>query len=154
MYVALLPIVWAFPSIHHSQVAGCADKHTECRKWAATHQCDQNEAFMKSECPMACHSCGWRVGELAPKEVRITDEEAERLMRPASYGTCASAVQERLRWNLDRSMAEQVSCHNRKGAEPAGLWETTALLSRLESMKPHEQLTFYDSCAGKPLAHT
>ena len=143
--------VAAFPRIPDGVLAPCADKHHTCRSWAADGQCDENAGFMKLQCPVSCRSCGWDVGDMAPAEVRADAHDAEVLMRSGVSGSCSSEVQPRLRWQLNRSLAEQISCHNRRGAEPSGLWASTPLLQQLEDIPRHETVAFYDSVSGKPL---
>ena len=144
----------AYPSISRygdGTAARCTDKHEECPRWAATGQCRKNQGFMKLECAHSCHSCGWKIGEMAPVAIRVGRADEERLMQAGTHGTCVGKPQTRLRWSLNPTLASRIGCFNRKGAEPIHSWETSSLSARLESMADGESISFYDSVTGKPL---
>jgi hypothetical protein len=79
----------------------CRNGHKECTKWALEGECDNNKQFMRTSCPVACHSCDWidtdrrcqpdpggvdffMPGDLDRLFERIaTDPEIQRRFRPA-----------------------------------------------------------------------
>merc|ERR1711971_471108 len=71
------------------------------------------------------------------------------LMNQREHGTCVGPVQQNLRWNCDREVADRISCFNRHYAEFAGYWETTSFLA--EHSNDCEKIHFYDSVTGKEL---
>ena len=73
---------------------------------------------MKLECAHSCHSCGWKIGEMAPVAIRVGRTDEERLMQAGAHGTCVGKPQTRLRWSLNPTLASRIGCFNRKGAEP------------------------------------
>ena len=50
----------------------------------------------------------------------------------------------------DASLASQIGCFNRAGAEPKGSWERTGLV-KAASRKQKGSITFYDTVSAKPL---
>ena len=72
------------------------------------------------------------------------------LMRQKSHGTCASAVQQKLRFGCDRVIADDICCYNRHYAEPSGSYHADT--SFVEELVAHDgPMIFYDSVSGVPL---
>ena len=83
-----------FPAVWHgADSRGCKDKHSDCASWAAHGQCKENTMFMKQECAMSCHSCGWVVGDMVPADLRASEKEQDHIKRRGSHGTCSGQVQ-------------------------------------------------------------
>jgi len=78
-------------------------------------------------------------------EVVFTGEET---MSKKAHGTTAKAVQENLRWSVDRGTADRISSFNRHYAEYAGYWKETSFLKEVSRDGP---TVYYDSVTGKPL---
>jgi peptide methionine sulfoxide reductase MsrB len=86
----------------------------------------------------------------------------ESIMSPKAHGTSATPVQENLRWNVDRKLADRICNYNRHYAESSGYWESTTFLKE-ETRNSNDgggekttttttkEITFYDSNTGKPL---
>ena len=75
-------------------------------------------------------------------------------MSKKAHGTSQTPVQENLKWNADRALADRICNFNRHGAEQFGYWSkrTTFLNSNeVEAILRGEQVTFYDSNTGKAL---
>lgn len=72
----------------------------------------------------------------------------EETMSPKAHGTTVAAVQQNLRWNVDRSTADRICSFNRHYAEYAGYWRTTNFLKEVSRTEP---TVYYDSVTGKPL---
>jgi hypothetical protein len=71
---------------------------------------------------------------------------SEDIMSPKSHGTSNAAVQSKLRWKCDRSLADRICNYNRRWAEHAGYWtQETSFLSEAD---PTTETTFYDSVTG------
>ncbi|CAE8606109.1 unnamed protein product, partial [Polarella glacialis] len=75
---------------------------------------------------------------------------SEDIMRAKEHGTSPQAVQQKLRWNVDRANADRISFFNRDYAEQAGSWRSTNFLKEVDKAAGVET-TFYDSVTGKPL---
>eukprot|EP00933_Yihiella_yeosuensis_P032553 TRINITY_DN26173_c0_g1_i1.p1 TRINITY_DN26173_c0_g1~~TRINITY_DN26173_c0_g1_i1.p1 ORF type:complete len:285 (+),score=43.53 TRINITY_DN26173_c0_g1_i1:114-857(+) len=69
------------------------------------------------------------------------------IMSQKSHGTTEKAIQDNLRWNVDRGTADRICSYNRDYAEYAGYWRTTKFLKEVNQTDE----TFYDSVTGKPL---
>ena len=126
----------------------CRDLESNCAQWAASGECQRNVGFMKLwSCRVSCGSCGLDVADLSP--IAIVNESFMAI--PRRYGTCSSDIpQKRLRWGADASLASQIGCFNRAGAEPKGSWERTGLV-KAASRKQEGSITFYDTVSAKPL---
>lgn len=72
----------------------------------------------------------------------------ENVMAQKAHGTTEKAVQENLRWNVDRRNADRICSFNRHYAEYAGYWKTTSYLKEVSMTEP---TVYYDSVTGKPL---
>ena len=72
----------------------------------------------------------------------------EDVMAPKAHGTTETAVQQNLRWNVDRKNADRICSFNRHYAEYAGYWKTTSYLKEVSTTEP---TVYYDSVTGKPL---
>ncbi|GAX80371.1 hypothetical protein CEUSTIGMA_g7810.t1 [Chlamydomonas eustigma] len=71
----------------------------------------------------------------------------EEIMRAKAHGTTDKPVQENLRWNCDRKVADKICSFNRHYAEYGGYWLTTTFLKEARGT----EVTFYDSVTGRPL---
>ncbi len=72
----------------------------------------------------------------------------ESLMSPKAHGTTAAAVQTKLRWDVDREVADRICSFNRHYAEYSGYYRNTNFLPEAKS---GGEITYYDSVSGKPL---
>lgn len=72
----------------------------------------------------------------------------EDMMKQKGHGTTEKPVQDNLRWNCDRRVADRICSFNRHYAEHAGYWTSTSFLSEVD---PNSVTTFYDSVTGLPL---
>jgi len=72
----------------------------------------------------------------------------EELMDKKAHGTSPYAVQQDLRWNVERGTADRICSFNRHYAEYAGYWKTTNFLKEVSRDGP---TVYYDSVTGKPL---
>eukprot|EP00924_Labyrinthula_sp_SR-Ha-C_P000455 snap_masked-scaffold_103-processed-gene-0.13-mRNA-1 protein AED:0.04 eAED:0.04 QI:0/-1/0/1/-1/1/1/0/179 len=72
----------------------------------------------------------------------------EALMSQKGHGTTAKAVQQNLRWKVDREEADKICCFNRHFAEAAGTFMTTEWHKDVKDKGPIE---YYDSVTGKLL---
>jgi len=72
----------------------------------------------------------------------------EEVMSQKAHGTTEKAVQQNLRWNVDRKNADRICSFNRHYAEYAGYWKTTDYLKEVSRTGP---TVYYDSVTGKPL---
>jgi len=72
----------------------------------------------------------------------------ESLMKEKAHGTSDAPVQANLRWGCDVKLADRICNYNRRWAENAGYFQSTALLKEVD---PTQEITFYDSVTGKPL---
>lgn len=71
------------------------------------------------------------------------------LQAPKAHGTSATPVQEKLRWNCDRKLADGVCNFNRHYAENSGYFEKiTEYMAQTKTQQPIE---YYDSNTGKLL---
>mmetsp|Transcript_3746 Transcript_3746/g.6955 ORF Transcript_3746/g.6955 Transcript_3746/m.6955 type:complete len:216 (+) Transcript_3746:84-731(+) len=72
------------------------------------------------------------------------------IMGQKSHGTTENAVQENLRFEVDRAKADKISSYNRHFAEYGGYFTSReSYLDELRSAKG--PITYYDSVSGKPL---
>ena len=74
----------------------------------------------------------------------------ESLMTEKAHGTTDKAVQESLRWNVDRAKADFICCYNRDDDEGKS-YAFTEGISWEEELRTKGELTYYDSVTGKPL---
>ena len=72
-------------------------------------------------------------------------------MSQKAHGTTATAVQENLRWGVDRSTADRICSYNRHFAERGGYWQSVTAYIEEATATEDQQITFYDSVTGKPL---
>jgi len=86
-----------------------------------------------------------------------TQRGDESCMAHKACGTCASAVQDPLRWGVPAELASDIGCFNREGAE-SNLFFTERLeftrqlgWQRGVDLSQIEPITFYDSVSGQPL---
>eukprot|EP00984_Skeletonema_dohrnii_P014597 scaffold6149_cov90-Skeletonema_dohrnii-CCMP3373.AAC.2 len=76
----------------------------------------------------------------------------ESIMSKKAHGTSATPVQENLRWNVDRSVADRICNFNRHYAEYSGYFKTVPeFLNETNDTPAGKEITFYDSNTGKPL---
>jgi len=76
----------------------------------------------------------------------------ESIMSKKKHGTSDTPVQENLRWNCDRKVADKICNFNRHYAESSGYWTSTKFLE--EAKKEYDEkgeINFYDSNTGKLL---
>ena len=77
---------------------------------------------------------------------------AESLMSPKAHGTSHVPVQQNLRWQCDRDVADRICNFNRHYAEHSGYFKTLPdFLDETNATPADKELTFYDSNTGKPL---
>lgn len=74
----------------------------------------------------------------------------ESIMAQKDHGTSKTPVQENLRWNCDRKLADDICNFNRHYAEHSGYFETTSFLKQI-LQDEHQEIVFYDSNTGLPL---
>ena len=72
------------------------------------------------------------------------------IMNKKKHGTSNTPVQNDLRWNCDRKVADRICNFNRHYAEYSGYWRKTNFLKEVKASQEAE-ITFYDSNTGKPL---
>ena len=75
----------------------------------------------------------------------------EEIMKPKAHGTCKCAVQSKLRWGCEWTMADNICCFNRHFAEPSGYYHSegrTFVQAMVDSDGP---VVFHDSVSGEPL---
>jgi len=70
-------------------------------------------------------------------------------MSNKAHGTTADPVQENLRFDVSRKVADRICSYNRNFAEFAGYFKDTKFQSDLLSSQG--PVTYYDSVTGKPL---
>ena len=76
----------------------------------------------------------------------------ESIMSPKAHGSTDAAVQESLRFGVDRKLADKISSYTRDAAERAGYYLSTSFEDDVtKSMARGSPLEFYDSVSGKPL---
>mmetsp|Transcript_8797 Transcript_8797/g.12892 ORF Transcript_8797/g.12892 Transcript_8797/m.12892 type:complete len:215 (-) Transcript_8797:69-713(-) len=76
----------------------------------------------------------------------------ESIMKKKAHGTSSTPVQENLRWNVDRSVADRICNFNRHYAEHSGYFKTVPeFLNETNDTPADKEITFYDSNTGKPL---
>eukprot|EP00981_Chlorochromonas_danica_P014778 scaffold8804_cov161-Ochromonas_danica.AAC.3 len=84
-------------------------------------------------------------GDSCPYPIHASDD----LMETKDHGTSSLPVQDKLRWNVDRTLADRISNFNRHYAEYAGYFKKeTSFFDEVDPTKPNE---FYDSVTGKLL---
>lgn len=64
----------------------CQDFHDSCAAWAKHGECEQNPAYMKVQCAMACNSCDWFTSRCLSRESMqgIAADVASRALRNAA----------------------------------------------------------------------
>lgn len=75
----------------------------------------------------------------------------EGMMSPGKYGYGSSKtpLQQNLRWDCDREMADHICNFNRRQAEPSGYFSTTHFVEKAKAeVKNGGKITFHDSNAG------
>ena len=72
----------------------------------------------------------------------------DHIMRKKAHGNSEKAVQDKLRWGVDRKQADRICNYNRRFAENSGYWLRTRFLMQANRLG---KTTFYDSVTGKPL---
>lgn len=76
----------------------------------------------------------------------------ESIMSPKSHGTSNTPVQENLRWDCDRKVADNICNFNRHYAEYRGYWRTTSFVEQAKlEYEQNGEVKFYDSNTGKLL---
>mmetsp|Transcript_14628 Transcript_14628/g.18500 ORF Transcript_14628/g.18500 Transcript_14628/m.18500 type:complete len:203 (-) Transcript_14628:56-664(-) len=78
----------------------------------------------------------------------------ESIMRKKAHGTSETPVQEKLKWGVDRKIADRICNFNRHYAENWGYWrESSTFISDVSKRvkEGKDSMTFYDSNTGKPL---
>lgn len=79
---------------------------------------------------------------------------SESIMKKKAHGTSATPVQENLRWQCDRDVADRICNFNRRYAERSGYFKTLPeFLDEAQDTPADAEMTFYDSNTGKPLFH-
>lgn len=76
----------------------------------------------------------------------------ESIMSKKAHGTSDTPVQEKLRWDVDREIADRICNFNRHYAEHRGYWKSTSFVE--DARKEYEangEIKFYDSNSGKLL---
>jgi len=75
------------------------------------------------------------------------------IMSKKAHGTSPVPVQQNLRWDCDRDLADRICNHNRHHAEPSGYFQTLPeFLDWARDGAPADgALTFRDSNTGRPL---
>jgi len=76
---------------------------------------------------------------------------SEGIMSKKAHGTTAHAVQESLRWQCNRSKADNICCYNRHYAEHSGYYATTPFVQYVKERGDTKPTVFYDSVSGLPL---
>ena len=74
----------------------------------------------------------------------------ESIMSQKAHGTCATPVQDNLKYGCDFETADRVCCHNRHYAEHSG-YSFTSKITWKDEIKDQGEVTYYDSVSGKPL---
>jgi peptide methionine sulfoxide reductase MsrB len=76
----------------------------------------------------------------------------ESIMSKKAHGTSATPVQENLRWNVDRDVADRICNFNRHYAEYSGYFQKVPeFMNETDNTPADKEITFYDSNTGKPL---
>jgi len=77
----------------------------------------------------------------------------ESIMSEKAHGTSDIPVQQDLRWNCDKKVADNICNFNRHYAEHSGYWssKTTFLEEAKEEYEEKGEVKFYDSNTGKLL---
>lgn len=76
----------------------------------------------------------------------------ESIMSPKEHGTSSVPVQEALRWDCDRKVADNICNFNRHYAEFRGYWQSTNFVEEAkEEYQTTGEIKFYDSNTGKLL---
>lgn len=113
------------------------------RSFLATFAITSIITFLK---PIPSHAFGFGINMDDKGPMRLGDES---IMSPKAHGTTETAVQDNLRFGVDRRLSDKISSYTRVFAESAGYFEGTSFEEEVrQSSGP---LTFYDSVSGKPL---
>jgi len=77
----------------------------------------------------------------------------EDIMSLKEHGTTSLPVQENLRYDVSRKLADRICCYNRHFAEFGGYFESTPFEETMRNLVSSNNgpVTFYDSVTGKPL---
>ncbi len=76
----------------------------------------------------------------------------ESIMKKKAHGTSDTPVQQNLRWNVDRDVADRICNFNRHYAEHSGYFKTVPeFINQTNDIPADSEITFYDSNTGKPL---
>ena len=57
LYLAMWALCWFSPAQPFVATADCLDKDQSCPSWAASGECQKNEAFMRDTCRKSCQAC-------------------------------------------------------------------------------------------------
>mmetsp|Transcript_21693 Transcript_21693/g.45636 ORF Transcript_21693/g.45636 Transcript_21693/m.45636 type:complete len:182 (+) Transcript_21693:96-641(+) len=77
---------------------------------------------------------------------------SESIMKKKAHGTSAVPVQENLRWQCDREVADRICNFNRHYAEHSGYFKTRAeFLNEADDTPEGAAMSFFDSNTGKLL---
>lgn len=77
---------------------------------------------------------------------------AESIMSKKAHGTSPVPVQQHLRWQCDRDVADRICNFNRHYAEHSGYFnKVPGFLNEADQTPADAEMTFYDSNTGKPL---
>jgi len=90
---------------------------------------------------------GMQIGGFGPP-VRMGDEY---LMTPRKHGTSSVPVQEHLRWDCNRKLADRICNFNRRGAEDSGYFVDSCSFLQEAPAPGTGEVTFCDSNTGRPL---
>eukprot|EP00573_Skeletonema_grethae_P006910 CAMPEP_0201709484 /NCGR_PEP_ID=MMETSP0578-20130828/58126_1 /ASSEMBLY_ACC=CAM_ASM_000663 /TAXON_ID=267565 /ORGANISM="Skeletonema grethea, Strain CCMP 1804" /LENGTH=209 /DNA_ID=CAMNT_0048198461 /DNA_START=118 /DNA_END=748 /DNA_ORIENTATION=- len=75
----------------------------------------------------------------------------ESIMSKKAHGTSATPVQQNLRWNVDRDVADRICNFNRHYAEYSGYFKAVPeFMNETNDTPADKEITFYDSNTGKP----
>lgn len=87
------------------------------------------------------------------KSYRYPIYGSKDIMKRKAHGTSETPVQQNLRWNVDRKVADKICNFNRHYAEHSGyLEQCPKFLAEVErAQKNNTTIVFYDSNTGKPL---
>jgi len=96
--------------------------------------------------PVFCKGMGsMQARQWAPPVVMGTEE----MMKKKAHGTCVKAVQESLKWNVDRENADKICCFNRHYAEHSGYAFGGRGVTWLKEVDRTGPTIYYDSVHGK-----
>jgi hypothetical protein len=145
----MLPLLTQWVLAFASLTSLCRDLDERCPEWQASGECENNLGFMKLHaCRMTCGSCALDAADVSPLR---SDENESVVMRAREHGTCVRSPRSSLRWGADRSLASEIGCFNRRGAEQSGYWLGTALERYARGLPPDSRITFYDAITSRPL---